>query len=132
MRLRLGLAVVVLALGVLAAASAVALGAPTNSKNAFPITIYCPSGTYAAVVNGRGAFTAAHAVNSNTVLIPIAFGEFIGTINNVVVEDDPASAKGNAVPSNGRVEECYYTAQFETPDGLFVGSGTVTGFAAHL
>jgi hypothetical protein len=131
MRLRLGLAAVVGALVALVGASAVAVAAPINAPNAFPITIYCPSGTYSAVVNGNGAFTAAHAVDSNTVLIPTAFGEFIGTIGGVVVVDDPASVKGHAVPANGRVEQCYYTAQFDTPDGLFVGSGTVTGFVAN-
>lgn len=122
---------IVLALIVLLSASAVALAAPINAKRALPITIYCPSGTYAAVVNGNGAFTAAHAVNSNTVLIPIAFGEFVATIDDVVVEDDPPTVKGGAAPANGRVETCYYTVQFDTPDGLFEGTGTVTGFAAN-
>ena len=131
MRLRLVLGVVVALTGVVGA-SAVAIAAPVNAKNAFPITLVCPSGTYAAVVNGHGSFTAAHDTNSNTVLIPIAFGEFIGTIHGVVVEDDPPVVKGSAAPANGRVEDCYYTVQFDTPDGVFIGRGSVTGFAAHL
>jgi hypothetical protein len=131
MRLRLVVGVVV-AVAAVVGASAVAQAAPVNSKNAFPITLVCPSGTYSAVVNGHGSFTAAHDTDSNTVLIPIAFGEFIGTINGVVVEDDPPVVKGNSAPANGRVEDCYYTVQFDTPDGVFMGSGSVTGFAAHL
>jgi hypothetical protein len=131
MRLRLVVGVVVATTAVVGA-SAVAQAAPVNSKNAFPITLVCPSGTYSAVVNGHGSFTASHDTDSNTVLIPIAFGEFIGTINGVVVEDDPPVVKGNSTPANGRVEDCYYTVQFDTPDGVFMGSGSVTGFAAHL
>ena len=106
----------------------------TNERqSAFLITIVCPSGTYEAVVNGNGAFTAAHAVDSNTVLIPIAFGEFTGTFTdpdgNEFPETDPPVAKGNAVPANGRVEACNYTVDLSFDDGAsFVGGGSVTGF----
>src|SRR3954470_12486169 len=129
--MKTGLAAVVFALGVLVSGSAVAGAAPVSAKNASQITIVCPSGTYTAVVNGNGNFTAAHDIHSNTVLIPIAFGEFIGKINGVVVDDEPPLAKGNSVPGNGRIEECNYTFTAQTPDGLFVGSGSVTGFIAH-
>jgi hypothetical protein len=129
--MKTSLAAVVFVLGVLVSASAVAIAAPVNAKNASQITIVCPSGTYTAVVNGNGDFTAAHAVDSNTVLIPIAFGEFIGTINGVVVDDEPPLVKGNSVPGNGRIQECNYTFRAETPDGPFVGSGSVTGFIAR-
>lgn len=113
------------------AASAVAVAAPINAKNSGQITLVCPSGTYTAVINGNGNFTPAHDIASNTVLIPIAFGEFIGRIDGVIVDDEAPVAKGSAVPANGRVEECNYTLTFPTPDGLFVGSGSVTGFAAN-
>lgn len=109
------------------------MAAPTNAKNAFPVTIVCPSGTFEAVVNGNGGFTAAHAVDSNTVLIPIAFGVFTGTFtdaNGVTsTETEPATTKGKAVPANGAVENCNYTVDLPFPDGSsFVGSGSVTGF----
>ena len=113
--------------------SPVGIAAPTNAKNAFVVTIFCRSGTFEAVVNGSGEFTAAHAVDSNTVLIPIAFGEFTGTFTdaagNESTEIDPPVAKGNAVPANGRVEECSYSFELVFPDtSSFVGSGDVTGF----
>ena len=129
--MRTGIAAIVLALGVLVSASALAVAAPINAKNAAQITIVCPSGTYTAVINGNGAFTAAHDVNSNAVLIPTAFGEFIATIGGVVVDVEAPVAKGSAVPANGRIQECNYTFEFETPDGPFVGSGGVTGFIAR-
>lgn len=129
--MKTSLAAVVFALGVLVSGSAVAVAAPVNAKSASQITIVCPNGTYRAVVNGNGNFTAAHDINSNTVLIPIAFGEFIGKINGVVVDDEPPLAKGNSVPPNGRMQECNYTFTAQTPDGLFVGSGSVTGFIAQ-
>jgi hypothetical protein len=129
--MKTGIAAVVFALGVLVSASAVAVAAPINAKNVGQVTIFCPSGTYTAVVNGNGNFTPAHDVNSNTVLIPTSFGEFVGTIGGVVVDVEAPVAKGSAVPANGRVQECNYTLEFETPDGLFVGSGSVTGFIAQ-
>jgi len=123
-----------LAVAVAACASLapVADAAPTNAKKALFITIVCPSGTYEAVVNGNGAFTAAHAVDSNTVLIPIAFGEFRGTFTDpdgiVSTVTDPPLAKGNAVPANGRVELCNYSVEQFFDGASFVGGGSVTGF----
>ena len=107
--------------------------APTNAPNAFPVTIVCPSGTFDAVVNGNGEFTAAHAVDSNRVLIPIAFGTFTGTFTDpdgvVSTETDPPVAKGKARPGNGRIEDCTYSFELSFPDGSsFAGSGSVTGF----
>jgi len=107
--------------------------APTNAKNAFPVTIFCPSGTFEAVVNGNGEFTAAHAVDSNTVLIPIAFGTFTVTFTDAngvtTTETDPPVTKGKATPKNGKVQNCTYSVEFSFPDGSsFAGSGSVTGF----
>ena len=83
--------------------------------------------------SGRQRERGVHAVDSNTVLIPIAFGEFTGTFTdaagNESTEIDPPVAKGNAVPANGRVEECSYSFELVFPDtSSFVGSGDVTGF----
>jgi hypothetical protein len=113
-------------------ACALAVAAPINAKNAGLITIYCGSGTYTAVVNGNGNFTAAHDINSNAVLIPTAFGEFTATLDGVLVDVEAPTAKGSAVPANGKIQNCNYTVEFDTPDGHIFGSGAVTGFIPHL
>jgi hypothetical protein len=127
---------------ILAAASVVACAAivssgaaaaPINAKNATPILIVCPSGSYQAVVNGNGNFTAAHAVDSNTVLIPVAFGPFTSTFTDPAgigtTSVDPGSAKGNSIPPNGKLQDCMYSISFSFADGSsFFGSGSVTGF----
>jgi hypothetical protein len=110
-----------------------ATAAPVNAKNATPILIVCPSGSYQAVVNGKGNFTAAHAVDSNTVLIPIAFGPFTTTFTDpdgvITTNVEPGSAKGNSVPANGKIQDCMYSISFSFTDGSsFFGSGSVTGF----
>ncbi len=97
------------------------------------MTIFCPSGAFEAVVNGNGEFTAAHAVDSNTVLIPIAFGTFTATFTDAngltTTETDPPVTKGKATPKNGKVQNCTYSVEFSFPDGSsFAGSGSVTGF----
>ncbi len=84
-------------------------------------------------VNGNGNFTAAHAVDSNTVLIPIAFGPFTSTFTDsagaTTTSVDPGIAKGNSIPRNGKIQDCEYSVSFTFPDGSrFSGSGSVTGF----
>jgi hypothetical protein len=116
-----------------AAMASVGSAAPINAKTAFTITIECPSGTYESVVNGNGEFTPAHSLDSNTVLIPIAFGTFTGTFtdpNGVTSTDtEPPVTKGAAVPANGLVEDCTYSFRLSFPNGSsFAGSGSVTGF----
>ena len=74
---------------------------------------------------------AAQDVDSSAVLIPTAFGKFIATVGGVVVDVEPPVGTGSALPANGRVQECNYTFAADTPDGLFVGHGSVTGFIAH-
>lgn len=112
--------------------TSVATAAPINAKNAFPILIVCGSGTYDAVVNGNGIYTAAHSVTSNTVLVPVAFGSFTGTFTDTqgvtTSFTDPASMKGSSMPATGTLETCTYYVQFSGPGGAFSGSGTVTGF----
>ncbi len=106
--------------------------APVNAKNALSITITCPSGVFEAVVVGNGEFSVAHAVASNSVLIPIAFGEFTGTftdtLGNTETFTDPPIAKGSSSPRNGAVVECSFTIDVTFPDGTFTGEGDVTGF----
>lgn len=119
--------------GCSAAMASVGSAAPINAKNALTLTVVCPSGTYEAVVNGNGEFSPAHALASNAVLIPIAFGTFTGTFTNpkgvTSTQTDPAVTKGSARPANGRVENCTYSFFLSFPDGSsFAGSGSVTGF----
>lgn len=129
------LLVVLLTAGALLA-SVGAAAAPVKAPNAFPITIVCPSGTYEAVVNGNGSFTAAHSTTTNQVLIPIAFGEFTATITdpqgNTTMVIQPPMAKGSSNPRNGAVEECVYYVNVTFPGGTFVGSGSVTGFVTPV
>jgi hypothetical protein len=118
-----------------AAMASVGSAAPINAKKAFTLTVVCPSGTYEAVANGNGEFSPAHALDSNAVLIPIAFGTFTGTFtdpNGVTsTETDPGVTKGSAVPANGRVEDCTFSFLLSFPDGSsFAGSGSVTGFTS--
>ncbi len=128
-RFMLAAAVVACSMAVTSAGSA----APKNAPESLTVTIVCPSGTYVAVVNGNGEFTPAHSLDSNTVLIPIAFGEFTGTFTDAngvtTTETEPPSAKGSAVPANGRIQDCTYSFLQSFPDGSsFAGSGSVTGF----
>ena len=117
------------------AVTSVGSAAPINAPRSFTVTIECPSGTYEAGLNGNGAFTPAHSLDSNEVLIPIAFGEFTGTFTDAngvsSTETDPPFAKGSAMPANGRVQNCTYSFLQSFPDGSsFAGSGSVTGFIA--
>ncbi len=71
-RLRLGS--LVLAMVASGAAAGLAAADPANAPKSSPITITCGSTIYHAVVNGDGAWTPAHDLNSNSILIPVAFG----------------------------------------------------------
>ena len=112
----------------------VATGAPVNARNTATITVTCPSGTISGVVIlVRGEFTPAFASGSNTVFIPIAFGEFTGTGvdaegNVLFTVDEPPLAKGAAVPQNGKLVECTGVIDLDFPGGHFTGSSTVIGF----
>jgi hypothetical protein len=50
----------------------------------------------------------------------------------VLVDVEAPTAKGSAVPANGKIQNCNYTVEFDTPDGHISGSGGVTGFIPHL
>ena len=105
--------------------------APTSSV----FTINCgTSGTYNVVVNGNGSFTPAHDLNSNKVLIPVAFGPFSFTVTDrsgTVVDSgiEPGSSKGSAVPKGHPLLSCSYSVSFTDQGGFtFSGSGGVTGY----
>jgi hypothetical protein len=150
-----------LAVGAAAAGIAVvgigsaAWAAPTNAKGALPVTAVCDNGhTYSLVVNGGGgggngngnssqSYNAAHFVTSNSVFVPVSFGESTFTqtdaSGNVVFQQtQPAAAKGNGNatgPANATSLSCTYTfsqtvTDPTTGDVLFTntGSGSVEGF----
>jgi hypothetical protein len=111
---------------------------PGNAKNAQVIPLTCGDTTYTVIVNGNGAWTPAHDSASNTVFVPVWFGEFSGTItdeNGNVVDSftEPATTKG---AGNNADIECTYsvTNTFQDPElgpGTFTfsGSGSVRGIA---
>ncbi len=106
-----------------------------------PITLLCDDGeTYDVVVSGGGAFTPGRVVGTNQVLVPIAFGEIVGTApdGTVLFADEPiAKGGGNIQDRNPReTVECTFTDSFVLPepvDGVPAGTeitvtGSVTGF----
>lgn len=104
-----------------------------------PIPVTCDNGTtYWVTVNGNGAFTPAHDVNSTTMLIPTSFGEFHGVITDstgAVVDEftDPAAQKGSSTKPRATSHSCTFVIveHFEDPDLgplTFTGTGTVEGF----
>jgi len=111
-----------------------ALADPGNAKKSFSFTIDCgTNGVFDVVVNGNGDFTPAHDLNSNRVLIPVAFGEFSFTITNpsgVVIDSgtDPAFSKGSSSPKGHTLIECTYFVTNTQNGFTFSGSGGVTGF----
>jgi hypothetical protein len=114
-----------------------ASAAPVNNPHAAQLTLQCPSGTSSAVVIlVGGEWTPAHVIGSNAVFIPIAFGRFTGVAtdadgNILFTVDEPALAKGSALPQNGELMECTGVIELDFPGGHFIGSSTVTGFFAN-
>lgn len=122
-----------------AAGLAVVVAAPAGAAPVREtVPLVCDNGkTYTAEVNGNGNFTPARDVASNTVLVPLAFGDFSGTVTdsegNVVDEfSDPGIAKGQS----GKNAKNTITCTFEfnetfTEEGetyTFSGGGSVTGY----
>jgi hypothetical protein len=130
--------VTVVVAGLVAALTAgVVRGAPVNAPKTADLTLTCPSGTISAVINlVRGEWIPAHATDSNTVFIPLAFGEFTGAGidadgNVLFTVDLPPLVKGSAVPENRDLVECTGVIEFEFPGGHFSGVSTATGFFAN-
>jgi hypothetical protein len=123
--------VLVLALAGIAAGSATA--DPSGAKNSAPVTVVCGDTTYHAVANGNGAWTPAHDLNSNRVLIPVTFGVETDVFTPVggapQITFTPPRAKGSASPNGQPPINCSYSVgPFTFPEGTFQAFGTVTGF----
>jgi hypothetical protein len=111
----------------------VAAADPSNAPGSAPITITCGSTIYHAVVNGNGVWSPAHDLNSNSILIPVAFGaethvftDLNGTVTTTIF---PGTAKGSSAPNGGTLLNCSYHIALSFPIGSLVIDGTVTGFA---
>ena len=117
-------------------------GAAAADPGGDPIELTCGEATFSVVTSGNGQFTPAHDVDSNTVFIPLSFGEFHGTIrdaDDVIIDDftEPATQKGKAGAHSKDTVSCTYVIS-EVGDGsdflpegwTFVGEGTVVGTVA--
>jgi len=107
----------------------VAVGAPTNAKNAevFPIT--CGAQEYLIVVNGNGPFTPGHIIAGGTGnLIPVAFN-FTGTDSHGnVVFQEVAAKGGQRTGQQADLITCTLTGTFDDHGQTITFSGTVTAF----
>lgn len=122
---------------------------PSNAKSAFPVPLVCDNGqTYDVVTNSGNSsvqtFSPAHDLNSSSVLIPISFGEFSGTLTNSngdIVDQftEPGSTKGRARAAGNTPVHCTFTIAEtfvitepggDLPPGTYTvnGTGSVTGF----
>lgn len=121
-------------------ASTLVVGAASAEPNSEQVPLECDNGqSYVVEVNGNGEFTPGRVVGSTAVLVPIAFGEFTGTVrdeNGNVVETftEPGtttkgqSAKGVKDPVTCTFEfsEVSDGSDPEFPEGYtFEGSGSV-------
>ncbi len=125
--------------GLMLAAAAAAAAAPANAdpQKGELIPVDCDNGkSYTLAVNGNGEFTPGHDVDSTSMLVPVAFGSFTGTLtdsqgNVVETFTDPGVGKGQSGKNAKNTVTC--TVEFSVTfveDGetfTFTGSGTVTG-----
>lgn len=131
-RLRVG--VLVLVTVVAATVAGVAAADPANAPGSVPVTVTCGNTTYQAIANGNGAWTPAHDLNSNSILIPVAFGVetdvFTDPSGTAHTSTTPARAKGSSSPKGALLLNCSYHLQIGPfPDGSsFKADGSVTGF----
>jgi hypothetical protein len=94
-RLLVGLAVTAAA----ASGAGVASAAPTNAKNALPITLQCSNGqTYSASVNGNGKSTPAITAQG-VVLVPftleVTFHDITAGISDTTTVTKPGTPNAN-------------------------------------
>ncbi len=127
----------------LLAAGGLLLGLAAAPANADPrkgelIPLDCDNGrSYTIAVNGNGEFTPGHDVNSTSMLVPVAFGAFTGTVtdsqgNVVETFTEPGAAKGRSAKNTKNTVTCTFefndTFEENGETFTFSGSGSVTGF----
>jgi hypothetical protein len=103
------------------------------------VPVDCGETTYLVAVSGNGQFSPGHDTASTSILIPVSFGEFTGTITDeegTVIESfvDPAVSKGPGAAAKATVDCTFsFSETFEEPElgpgtFTFTGSGSVQGF----
>jgi hypothetical protein len=114
-----------------------AAGADPKGGEAIPLE--CDNGqSYVVYVNGNGEFTPGHVADGTAVLVPVAFGQFTGTVRDpsgAVVDtfSEPGSAKGQSARGVKDPVTCTFSFSFvsdgsdpELPEGYsFEGTGSV-------
>ncbi len=120
-----------LATGGLLLAVAAPAGADPKGGDTFPLV--CDDGnTYTVTTNGNGEFTPAHDVNSTSMLIPLSFGEFQGTVTYPDGTTEQITEPGISKGQSGKNAKNTVTCTFSfsgTEDGVtFSATGTVVGF----
>ncbi len=106
-----------------------------DGEDTFPVV--CSDGnTYELESNGNGPFTSARDVHSNTVLVPVAFGVFTGTITDVdgvvvATFTEPGERKGSGKQKVDATCSFTFTDTFfsdgSDPEFPAVGTFTFTG-----
>lgn len=121
-------------------ASTFVVGAAGAAPNSEVVPLECDNGqSYVVEVNGNGEFTPGRVVGGTAVLVPVAFGDFTGTVydeNGDVVDtftEPGPSTKGQS--AKGVKDPVTCTFEFtevgdgsdpEFPEGYtFEGSGSV-------
>lgn len=120
-------------------ASTLVVGAASADPKSELVPLECDNGkSYVVAVNGNGEFTPGHVVGGTAMLVPIAFGEFTGTLrdeNGDVVETFTEEGATKGQSAKGVKDPVTCTFEFtevsdgsdpEFPEGYtFEGSGTV-------
>jgi hypothetical protein len=130
--------------GVALTASLSGMGVASADPQGEEILIACDNGvTYHASINGNGPWSPAHDLASTQVLIPLALGEFHGTLTDqsgAVIDEftDPATTKGSSGNhTRATTTSCSFTINSTFVDPKlgtlhFLGVGTVTAFVTPV
>ena len=120
-------------------ASTLVVGAASADPNSEVVPLECDNGqSYVVEVNGNGEFTPGRVVGGTAVLVPIAFGEFTGTVrdekgNVVETFTEEGGTKGQSAKGVKNPVTCTFVftevsdgSDPEFPEGYtFEGSGEV-------
>lgn len=119
------------AAALLAVSAGTASAAPTGAPKALWVTATCGADQFRMVVNGNGAFPAAHDVNGTKVFVPVAFGETTVSGSDGSLQAYPEGIKGAADPKGHTLITCSWRGDPEVFGGVtYTASGTVAGFFA--
>ena len=89
----------------------------------------CDNGrTYIVTVNGNGEFTPARDTQSTVVLVPLAFGDFTGTVTYPDGSTETISEPGIAKGQSGKRKTDTVTCTGDEDGVHFEAGGSVTGF----